>query len=58
MKRKKALPVEELYRLAGIYNNLYRYYPAFYSFGAEIAGGHLGSELQRKAAAIPDRERY
>ena len=43
--------VEELYRLAGIYNTCIVTVLHFIPNGLELRG-HLGSELQRKAAAI------
>lgn len=43
--------VEELYRLAGIYNTCIVTVLHFISNGLKLRG-HLGSELQRKAAAI------
>ena len=48
--------VEELYRLAGIYNTCIVTVLHFIPNGLKLRG-HLGSELQRKAAAIPSIEK-
>ena len=48
--------VEELYRLAGIYNTCIVTVLHFIPNGLKLRG-HLGSELQRKAAAIPSSEK-
>ena len=51
MKRKSIAVVEELYRLAGIYRTCIVTVLHFIPNGLKLRG-HLGSELQRKAAAI------
>ncbi len=53
---ESVMVVEELYRLAGIYNTTIIYVLHFLPSGLKLRG-HLGSELQRKAAAILSIER-